>query len=126
MGIHAHDATVAVLADREPPLRIEREPVGARLVVATDVRAGIAALRPKDRDGPVGCQPVDRVGVRRAEEEGAVTRPDRPLGELEPAGHAFCAGVRHDVVDARIAGVDVECDLLRRPGALGAVDVERR
>src|SRR5206468_6460018 len=103
-----------VLADREAALGIEGQPVRARLVVAADVDAGVAALRAKDGDA-LGRPAVDRVRVRRAEEQGAFTRPDRAFGELEAAGDPFepRAGGQ-EVVEPRVGPLDLE---RRLPGS---------
>src|SRR5205823_1425291 len=43
-ALQASDAAVAVLVDGEPPVAVERQAVGAGLVVLADVRAFVAAL----------------------------------------------------------------------------------
>src|SRR5206468_4755276 len=83
----AEDAAVTVLADRETPVRIERQSVRARLMEATDVDARVAALGPKQSHCAVWSPAVDRVRVGRAEQKRSLLRPDRALGELEAAGN---------------------------------------
>src|SRR5687768_17817868 len=49
-----------------------------------------AALGAEDAHAPgLGVEAVDRVRVRRAEEQRPVGRPHGPLGELEASGHPF-------------------------------------
>ena len=53
----------------------------------------VAALGAEHGDAlELGVEAVDRVGVRRAEQQRPVGRPDRAFGELEAAGHALDLG----------------------------------
>ena len=134
VGHHRHvavrldpdDTAVAVLADRQPALGVERQAVRARLVIAADVDARVAALRAEHCHAPSRVPAIDRVGVGRAEQQRAVRRPHRTLGELEPARHALEARARgHDGVQPRVDPLDRQRRLALRPRPRGRVEVER-
>ena len=101
----------------------EGQPVRAGLVVAADVRARVPALRAEHGHRAI-LPAVDRVRIRRAEQQRTVRGPDGSLRELETAG---------DALERALCGQDpaeVACDLERsRPGdgrAFGGVEVQRR
>src|SRR5438067_2512539 len=96
MLVDPYHPAVAVLADGQASLWIERESVRSGLVIAADVEAAVAALG-AEHGHPSGRRPaVDRIGVRRAEQQRAVTCPHRALGELEAAGDLLELGVGRD------------------------------
>ena len=95
--LDADDAPVPVLANGEPPVRVEGEPVGAGLGVFPDVCSGVAALGAENSDHADRVPAVDDIGVGRAEKQPAVTCPHRARGELKAMSNPFEAGGgRHD------------------------------
>ena len=82
------EAAVAVLAQHETPLEVQRQPVRAALPVRLQFRQedGVEEDARSVRLGPA----VDGVGGDVAEEQVPVVRtahPDRPLDKLEAVGH---------------------------------------
>src|SRR2546422_7590294 len=76
--LEAGHAAVAVLVDRQPALRIERQAVGSGLAVLGNVASGIPARLAKHRELSVLSVLVDGIGVWVAEQQ-AITHPDRTL-----------------------------------------------
>src|SRR5207245_3226712 len=94
------DAAVAVLAQDQPALRVERQAVGAGFVAglaAARLLAGVAARLEVLRDPLLGGVLVDDV-VRDVGEEqvAAVLDPDRPLDPDEALGHLDELGAGRD------------------------------
>src|SRR5262249_32737707 len=93
----ADDAPVPVLANGEPPVRVQGEPVGAGLGVFPDVCSGVAALGAENSDHADRVPAVDDIGAGRAEKQRAVTRPHRARGELKAMSYSLEADEgRHD------------------------------
>src|SRR6516165_115011 len=98
--LDADDAPVPVLANGEPPVRVEGEPVGAGLGVFPDVCSGVAALRAENSDHADWVPAVDDIGAGRAEKQRAVACPYRARGELKATSHPLEAGGgRHDCLE---------------------------
>src|SRR5438309_2339837 len=74
------EAPFLLLADEQPPVLIEGEPVG------------IARRLAKDRLPTAGRPPVNSVPVNIAEQEKAFGTPNRSLRELEAVGYFFDNG----------------------------------
>src|SRR5215831_3631998 len=117
-----------MLADDQPAVRVEGEPVRARLGVAADVGAGVSALGAEHGDRAGRRPPVDRVGVGRAEQQRAIAGPYRAFGEREAARHSLQAGTGwHDAVKraaSRLPGDDLYRYLFAGPGTGPRVEVQ--
>ena len=130
VGLDPRDAAVAVLADDEPALGVERQPVrrDRPQPLAVALENGV-----DERAGPLGLGPlVDGVGPHVGEEQPRLAAdPHRPLGEHVALGQLLDGRARrHERVEPRVdpqdaAGPRLLADrrflgrrlLLRRPAA---------
>src|SRR5262249_33663185 len=79
--------TSPVRVEGQSSLPVERQAVGARLAVLSDIRAVIPALVPEYREHTLLGVFVDGVVIRVAEEQRvALAYPDRTFGELKSFG----------------------------------------
>ena len=105
-----------VLVDRKTTLRVERQPVRARLAVLGNVRRVVTALVDETRRARRSLCSVDRVAIGIAEEQVIVrTHPHRSFGEVEPFRQLEELGVRrNDRIDRGVRALDLDVHFVRR------------
>src|SRR5262249_14426920 len=119
---------IAVLVDREPALRVERESVRARLSVFADIHTAVAAMGAIDGNSFVLGPAINQVVVGIAEEQvPAVRDPHRSCREQESAGDLFdLRARRNNRVESIVLAHNLGVDLLDARAVAGLVKIKCR
>ena len=118
-------AAVAVLADREPSLAIERESVGARLMIFAYIGSRIAAFGTVDIHNALRAPPEDRVKVGRTEQKVSLFCPNGSFRKRKIRRHFFQLGIPwNQEINVALKPNHLEWDLARDSRPCRPIEVE--